>query len=319
MTNVGEIARMLADRAPELARDLLPGGRREGAEWRCGSIAGEAGQSLAVHLAGPKAGVWSDFSTGQAGDALDLVRAVFGFDMHEALVWSHRWLGLEDGEVAVPQRLAPTAKPEPELDPQRWARPWQSTWPIAGSPAEVYLVRRGLTFADPESRVLRYASRRARFGPDGQLEHHPAMLAALCDVRTGGQVGIVNVFLRPDGSDRLRDRKGKTNTGRAGGAAVMLSPYDDVTMGLTICEGFETGCALLLADLAPVWALGGAGNLKSFPVLAGIEALTIAADADEPGQNAAASVAQRWRSAGREAVIIAPPIGDWADPRRPAA
>ena len=75
----------------------------------------------------------------------------------------------------------------------------------------------------------------------------------------------------------------------------------------------------MLADLAPVWCCGGAGNLAAFPVRGGIEALTIAADADEPGQKAAESVAARWRDAGREAVIIAPPAGDWADARREQA
>ena len=87
-------------------------------------------------------------------------------------------------------------------------------------------------------------------------------------------------------------------------------------MGLAVCEGTETGIALLMRDLAPVWALGGAGNLGNFPVLGGIEALTIAADPDEPGQRAARAVAARWRAAGREAVTIAPPTGDWAAPRR---
>src|SRR6476619_7600807 len=92
-----EIARMLAHRVEILARDLLPAGRREGPEWRVGSVAGEPGHSLGVHLTGAKAGVWSDFGTGEAGDALDLVRAVLGLDMPGALRWSQRWLGIEDG------------------------------------------------------------------------------------------------------------------------------------------------------------------------------------------------------------------------------
>ena len=45
----------------------------------------------------------------------------------------------------------------------------------------------------------------------------------------------------------------------------------------------------------------------------------VAADADEPGQKAAETVAARWREAGREAVIIAPPAGDWADARKEQA
>ena len=92
-----------------------------------------------------------------------------------------------------------------------------------------------------------------------------------------------------------------------------------VTLGLVLTEGIETGIAVLMTGLAPVWCCGGADNLAGFPVLGGIEALTIAADADEPGQKAAASVAARWREAGREAVIIAPPAGDWADARREQA
>src|SRR5205085_9707069 len=139
--------------------------------------------------------------------------------------------------------------------------------------------------------------------------------ALLSDVRTGEPCGIINVYLRSDGSDRLRDPKGKTSWGRVAGSAVMLSPFDEVTMGLTICEGLETGLALLLGNLAPVWCCAGAGNLANFPILSGIESLTVAADADEPGQKAAEAVAARWRDAGREAVIIAPPAGDWADCR----
>jgi hypothetical protein len=99
----------------------------------------------------------------------------------------------------------------------------------------------------------------------------------------------------------------------------MLSPYEDVTMGLSICEGVESGVALLMHDLGPDWCCGGAGNLAAFPVLAAIESLTVAADADGPGQRAASAVAALWRQAGLEAIIIAPPAGDWADPRSSAS
>ena len=128
-------------------------------------------------------------------------------------------------------------------------------------------------------------------------------------------VGIINVFLAPDGCDRLRDRKSKTVTGRARGAVVMLSDFDEPTMGLAICEGVETGISVYNSGLRPIWACGGAGTLATFTVLGGIEALTIAADCDEPGQAAAAACAERWRDAGREVAIVAPPAGDWADRR----
>src|SRR5205823_6834228 len=102
-TDFSEIVRQLAARAGELVADLLPAGHREGHEWRCGSVAGEPGDSFGMHLTGVKAGVWSDFSTGQKGDALDLVREVLGLNMRDAVRWSLRWLG-DEGRPELPPR-----------------------------------------------------------------------------------------------------------------------------------------------------------------------------------------------------------------------
>ena len=68
-----EISRLLAQRAEEIARHLLPNGKKESNEWRTGSVNGEAGHSLGVHLSGEKAGLWCDFSNaGDKGDLIDL-------------------------------------------------------------------------------------------------------------------------------------------------------------------------------------------------------------------------------------------------------
>ncbi|MFT8371837.1 MAG: hypothetical protein ABF641_12465, partial [Acetobacter sp.] len=74
--SASELARLLAARIQQLVTELLPAGQRDGHEWRCGSLAGEKGQSLAVHLSGQRAGVWCDFSSGERGDSLDLVASV---------------------------------------------------------------------------------------------------------------------------------------------------------------------------------------------------------------------------------------------------
>ena len=103
------------------------------------------------------------------------------------------------------------------------------------------------------------------------------------------------------------------------GGAIKLSPDEDVTEGLGVCEGIETGLSILAADWAPVWALGTAGNIAAFPVLPGIEALTIFGDNDDhkgsAGEKAAQGCAERWRSAGREVNIrIHKDAGcDWND------
>lgn len=89
-----EIADLLARSPEEVAKHLLPGGKREGHEWRCGSVSGEAGKSLGVHLSGNKAGVWSDFATGQTGDLLDLWREAKNISLPEAMAEAATWLGI---------------------------------------------------------------------------------------------------------------------------------------------------------------------------------------------------------------------------------
>jgi|HubBroStandDraft_6_1064221.scaffolds.fasta_scaffold60439_3 hypothetical protein len=314
MITAGDVARALAERIEVLVRELLPNGYRQGREWRAGNVQGDPGSSLVVRLTGPNRGVWHDFATGESGDALDLVKAVIGVYTSEALRWSRRWLGIEDGTAALPARPAARQKSDaPEPDPDRWRRPWQAARPIAGTLAEIYLCARSLYFDDPAGRVLRFATRRARKSPIGELEHHPALLCALSDARTGEQRGVINIFLKADGSDRLRDKKGKTVTGRPGCAVVMLSDFDEPTMGLVVCEGVETGISLFQRELHPIWACGAAGTLAKLPLLGGVEALTIAADADATGQRAAGELAKRWGEAAREVRIMPPDAGDWAD------
>ena len=113
--SVREIVDHLTGNAVALCQHLLPNGRREGAEWRVGSVQGEAGKSLGVHLTGSKSGVWSDFSSGESGDLLDLIQACLGLDKGGAVQWSKSWLGIDDGERPTP---APQAQPRPSVQVQ---------------------------------------------------------------------------------------------------------------------------------------------------------------------------------------------------------
>jgi twinkle protein len=101
MTDITAIKRMLAERGQAVAEMLLPGGRREGQEWRVGSVAGEKGQSLGVRLTGHKAGVWSDFGTGEEGGGLlNLWCAVKCIPLSEALKEAKAFLGIADAMPA---------------------------------------------------------------------------------------------------------------------------------------------------------------------------------------------------------------------------
>lgn len=90
-----EIAARLAHDAEGVCRMLLPGGKRVGAEWEAGSVGGESGRSLRVHLSGAKAGVWADFADDtQRGDLVDLWAAVRGVPLAEALRQARDYLGI---------------------------------------------------------------------------------------------------------------------------------------------------------------------------------------------------------------------------------
>jgi Toprim domain-containing protein/CHC2-type zinc finger protein len=89
---------------------------------------------------------------------------------------------------------------------------------------------------------------------------------------------------------------------------IRLWPDEAVEQGLIIGEGVETVLAMATRFahrgtlFQPAWACCTAGNLGSFPILPGIEALTVLVDNDTSGtgQKNAAKCAERWRDAGRE-------------------
>jgi twinkle protein len=108
-----DIASLLARDAESVAKLLLPNGRRVGREWKCGSVGGESGDSLGVHLAGDKAGRWCDFATGQSGDLIDLWREAQGMTVPGAIQAAKDYLGVVDKEprFATPPREYTKPKP----------------------------------------------------------------------------------------------------------------------------------------------------------------------------------------------------------------
>ena len=114
MAEILDIKRRLAERAQSVAEHLLPNGRKDGHEWRAGSVQGEPGKSLGVHLSGQKAGVWTDFAGGKGGDLLDLWREVRGVSLVEALDEARDWLGIERPTLHRPIKREFARPPKPE-------------------------------------------------------------------------------------------------------------------------------------------------------------------------------------------------------------
>ena len=70
-----------------------------------------------------------------------------------------------------------------------------------------------------------------------------------------------------------------------------------------IGEGIETVLsASKLFQFKPAWSMIDAGNLKKFPVLSGVECITIAVDNDPAGKEAAAECTRRLLDAGTEVI-----------------
>jgi hypothetical protein len=302
------VADLLAQRMPELARDLAGEASQRGREtWRF-----RARGSLAVVVAGAKRGDWFDHEAGEGGDALALVAHLRRTPMRDAYGWALAWLGLAGGaepRPALPPRPAAPEAPRAASLPasaDMARRIWREAVAPAGTLAEAYLAARGLSIE---------IGAPLRFHPDCPRgpERWPALVALMSDPLSGAPCGVHRTFLARDGSGKA---SGPLPTKMMAGAAgvIRLVPDADVTCGLGLAEGIETALSVMQGfGWRPVWAATSAGAIRRFPVLPGIEALTIFADPDGAGMEAARACAGAWAEAGREARICAPPAGDFND------
>jgi Toprim domain len=135
-------------------------------------------------------------------------------------------------------------------------------------------------------------------------------VARFTDVVTGAPAGIQRIGVR-DGH-----KVDKFSKGPVSGCVVRLWPNDAIKNGIVLGEGVETTLAASTrlcfkgTLLRPAWATCGTATMQIFPVLSGIEFLTILVDNDtsQAGQKAAAKCAARWRADGRHVLRLIPKI-----------
>jgi putative DNA primase/helicase len=215
-----------------------------------------------------------------------------------------------------PADYQPRVRTAPPSDSGEAARAlWQDGVDPRGTIVERYLASRGLALSDEIApRVIRFHGACPWRREDGALERRPAMITAFRSIADDRLVAVHRTLLSEDG--RKLDRR---MLGPVGGAAIKIDGDQDVEYGLTICEGFETGMAGRDLGFRPVWALGSAGAIGSFPLLSGIDALTILAETDDGGANlrAVRTCGNRWAAADREVVVATPRVaGDMNDALR---
>lgn len=289
MTTARDVAALLARDAEAVAKMLLPGGKREGHEWKAGSTGGEAGKSLGVHLTGEKSGRWADFATGESGDLLDLWAACRSIPLAQAITEAKAHLGVRDPEFAGHRRQ----------DYRRPERPKCQT-PRDDSPVLNYLTReRGLT---AETLAAYRVAERGRE-------------IVLPSLRGGDLIGVKYLGLdRPGGKKQIRAEK-DTEPCLFGWQAIPNNVREVV-----IVEG-EIDAMSMFQLGAPALSVpfGGGGGAKQqwieheFQHMERFDVIYLALDADGPGQEATALIAERLGRERCRSVTIPPPHKDGND------
>jgi hypothetical protein len=127
------------------------------------------------------------------------------------------------------------------------------------------------------------------------------LVAAMTCSVTNRFTGIHRTFLDLQGRKIQRKMLGRKGV-------IRVTPDEGVTYGLNIAEGLEDALALMLSGCTPVWACCDKNGVQNFPILSHINRLTIFSDRGA-GEAEAEVCAQRWREAGRKAVVVLPPKG----------
>ena len=317
--NAHDLARRLARNAEAVCRYYLSNGRRSGRYWVVGDIMNTPGRSMYVRLAGPEfgkgaAGKWTDASTGEHGDLLDIIGRHHGlihFPDIAAEAW--RFLGTpRDGAHPAPRAHSALAQP-PAGSPESARRLFAISQPIAGTIAETYLHGRGITALHEAASLRFHPSCYYRPHPDAPAETWPAMIAAVTDL-DGTITGVHRTWLDPSGHDKAPIDTPRRAMGHLLGNGVRFGTATDV---LAAGEGIETMLSLRCAlPSLPMVAALSANHLAAILFPATLRRLYVARDNDAAGDTAFAALAQRAQAAGIEALSLSPALQDFNDDLR---
>ena len=198
-----------------------------------------------------------------------------------------------------PSRQAPPvrrAQPSHDSDESRQRVAlaiWRQTKDLRGTLGDIYLTRdRELNCGEDFSAFLRW------------YERDRTLVGLFRDIATNEPRAITRIFLDAEGHKIERKFLGPV-----GDCAIKIDDDENVTMGLIVGEGLETCVAARQLGYAPVWALGSAGAIGKFPVLNGVEGLTILAEEGVTSRKEVQACFDRWRAAGRDIVVRKSTVG----------
>jgi hypothetical protein len=247
------------------------------------------------------------------GDAISLVRHLDGLDFRGAI---ELLAGITPAERPQIVEVAPPPKRDPKADEivRRNAALiiWNQALDPRGTLVEKYLNGRGLDLPDEAAfEAIRFHGRCA-FGSPGSLfpDGFPAMVCLVRDIETNRPIAVQRTALKVDG--KAIKRNGKTlrmTLGPIKGGAIKIDPDEAVEQGLCIGEGVETCLAGRQRGFRPVWAAISTRGIASFPILPGIEGLTIFGETDAANARDVEACVNRWRGLGCEVIVTDPLLG----------
>jgi hypothetical protein len=304
-----ELAWRLGRQAEAVCRHYLSNGRRNGAYWQVGNIRNNPGRSMFVRLhdsAKGRAGKWLDAATGEHGDLLDVIREVRAFvDFVDVVREARNFLNLAQPD---PERSRQFREHAPTGSAKAAKRLWAISKPIAGTIAETYLQRRGVTDCR-DLKPLRFHPQ-CFYRPEdsGLSETWPAMIAAVTN-DSGEISGVQRTWLARDGSGKAPIAIPRKAMGDLMGHAVRFGRPDEI---MAAGEGIETMLSLkgALPAMTVVAALS-ALHLAAFLFPPSLRRLYIVRDNDHAGDVARDRLVQRANDAEIDAIVLSPQLGDF--------
>lgn len=315
--DASELAQRLGRQAEAVCRHYLSAGYREGRYWLVGDVRNTPGRSMFVRLKGADsgrgaAGKWTDAATGEHGDLLDVIRESCGLiDFKDVAEEARTFLSLPHPEPDPDHQRRPASAPAGS--PEAARRLLALSRPITGTVVESYLRKRGIT-ALHGTGSLRFHPR-CYYRPDehSPTETWPAMIASVTDL-DGRITGVHRTWLSPEGSGKAPIDTPRRAMGDLLGHAVRFGTAHDVTAA---GEGIETILSLRMAlPGLPMAAALSAAHLAAILFPATLRRLYIARDDDPAGDGARDSLVERARTAGIEAIVLSPTLGDFNEDLR---
>lgn len=239
-------------------------------------------------------------SCGPQANGFAVMAWIRGYAFKDAVREVAQWVR-GDKSVPAPIRRAPVAAPKPE-DYSRAreyiSKVWAESKPIKGTPAELYLLKRGIPAHCIPSTLRFHAGLKYVHGKDKiDMGTFPCLLAPIKD-KKGLILSVHRIFLTAQGDKApVPDaKKMMPKCGYLGGSAIKTYAPGEV---LGVGEGIETVLAARAATGMPVWPCVSAVLMELVDIPDSVRHVVIWADLDRSGTGLASAKTLGERLAAR--------------------